>query len=398
MSQTILLYGATGFSGRLIAAVAASRWAESPGGFRLVLGGRDAAALRRLASEHEVEHRVFGLDDRPRVRGGLSGVDVLINAAGPFASTAERLVKTALEVGCHYVDINGEVDVYKRLDDCGRFAEQRQVTLVCGAGHMSATSDLLLDAALTHLRNKQVLELGAIRFALSRIIHFSRGSVASVWRSMREQVSVVRGRAVIDGGKRKLQPVLWHVPIGRLERTFDFGPRRDRETPRQDLRIASAVNLVDTLTARRQVMRHGASVQSIESYMETTAAGRIGYQLGALSAPLCAAPWLQILARSQIAMLPEGPTAAERERSPNTILIQIEDAIRTPVIDWRLQGPNTYDLTAQLVTAIAEKVATGPEYGWRTPVEVLGAVLSLKEPDQAGPLRRCRLDQRVTVE
>src|SRR5262245_9988175 len=117
MRQSILLYGATGFSGQLI--VAEAQRAGMGGGeatsqCRLVLAGRDGEALEELADAHRMEYRTFALtcDD---VRRGLRGVRVLINAAGPFAGTAERLLLAALAEGCHYVDINGEIDVYTRL-------------------------------------------------------------------------------------------------------------------------------------------------------------------------------------------------------------------------------------------------------------------------------------------
>ena len=398
MSHTILLYGATGFSGRLVAAAAARRWSTPGATCRLVLGARESAELEQLARRHAVDYRAFGLDDRSRVLRALRCVKVLINAAGPFAWTAERLAKAAIEAGCHYVDINGEVDVYKRLDDLGRFAGQRRIALVCSAGHMSTTSDVLLDTALRHLEDKGILELGVVRFAMSRITHVSRGSAGSALRSLREQVTVVREGDVSYEGEPRLQPVLWHVPVGALERTFDFGARGQREGRREpDLRIASAVNLVDTLTARVQSMRHGVRVHRIESYMEIGAAGRLGYQLGAFAAPLLSLPWVGALARAQIGLLPEGPTPQERTASPHVLLLEIEDAVRTLVIDWRLAGPNIYDVTAAAVPAIAERVAEGGLSGWCTPAEVLGPVIGLNRVEQGEPLQGCRLEQRVTV-
>ena len=60
----------------------------------MVLAGRDGERAREARrDEHGMEYRVFGLDDRDEVRRGLRDVDVVINAAGPFAWTAERLVK-----------------------------------------------------------------------------------------------------------------------------------------------------------------------------------------------------------------------------------------------------------------------------------------------------------------
>jgi len=220
MSQRILLYGATGFSGRLIADWALKR------GDALVLASRDARALRRQAAAVKMAHIAFGLDDRRRVLRVLEGFDVVINAAGPFNQTAERLAKAAIETSCSYVDINGEIDVYKTLDDLGDSAERRGVTLVCGAGHTATISDILLDSALTELPAD---DIGAVRIAVSRSLNLSRGSTLTMLRSIREQVTIVRAGIDPDSGARTKELRLTHVPVGRLERTFDFSMQHDSE-------------------------------------------------------------------------------------------------------------------------------------------------------------------------
>src|SRR3954471_14423263 len=142
MSCNILLYGATGYSGQLIAAEGrVMSDAQNGEKFQMILAARDAATLRDVAKRNSMPFRCFGLDDRAAVKRGLEGMDVVINAAGPFAFTAERLAKAALAVGCHYVDINGEVDVYRKLDDFARAAAQRKIAFVSGAGHTAASSD-----------------------------------------------------------------------------------------------------------------------------------------------------------------------------------------------------------------------------------------------------------------
>ncbi|MGH9676328.1 MAG: saccharopine dehydrogenase NADP-binding domain-containing protein, partial [Candidatus Acidiferrum sp.] len=143
MSYNILLYGATGYSGRLIAAegkaMGMSRQ-NARGDCGMILAARDGAPLRAVAEESGMEFRVFGLDGRDEVLRQLDGIDVVINAAGPFAFTAESLLKSALEKRCHYLDINGEVDVYRMLDDFGFIAAQREVAIVSGAGNYAAAS------------------------------------------------------------------------------------------------------------------------------------------------------------------------------------------------------------------------------------------------------------------
>lgn len=408
MSQTILLYGATGFSGRLIAAEGRQAGLAARDGAtdcRMILAARDGKSLAALGKQYGMEYRAFSLDHRDEVRRRLGGIDVVINAAGPFARTADRLAKDALAVGSHYVDINGEVDVYKALDDFGHYAEERQVAMVCSAGCMAAASDLLLAAALDHLRTgmdpKSYLELGAVRIAMSITMNPSRGTAATLWRSLREQVTVVRLRETDDGtGNVRREPTLWHEPVGKLERTFDFRDHSRKTTPRAerpktDLRITSAANVVDTLTARLTVARQRCSAKTIESYVEAGTAARIGYQVGSLLAPFAAIPVVDFLVRQQIELLPTGPTAQEIRDERQIVLLEVEDPFRTKVINWRWDIPNPYQFTAQVVVEIAKAIALGKFVGWLTP----GAILRLSKAQLTsteGALRGCRLDDRNT--
>src|ERR1700758_289894 len=106
--KRILLYGATGFSGGLIAKEAAHQ-RLSGANCEVVLASRDKWALAKIGEELELPWRAFSLDDQHQVSAAIDGFDVLINAAGPFDQTGERLVKSSIRAGCHYVDINGEV-------------------------------------------------------------------------------------------------------------------------------------------------------------------------------------------------------------------------------------------------------------------------------------------------
>ena len=190
----------------------------------MILAARDAHALREVATKNGMDYRVFGLDDSGEVVQRLAGVDVVLNAAGPFAFTAERLAGAAIRARCHYVDINGEIDVYRKLDDFAQKAANRRIALVSGAGAWAGTSDVLLSMALEKL--KGIERLGAIRIALSQILDFSRGSAASAARMLREQVLVVRARvvreskpSVIPEAEKPLRKMVYlHEPIGKPER------------------------------------------------------------------------------------------------------------------------------------------------------------------------------------
>jgi hypothetical protein len=243
-------------------------------------------------------------------------------------------------------------------------------------------------------------ELGAVRIAHTCTANLSRGSAETLWRSLREQVTVVRlAPSGGDGGDAEgpRRTVLWHEPVGRVERTFDF---RDAPAPadrkggarhRPSTRIASAANMVDTLTARQTVTRKGFVPHAIESYVEVGTLGRIGYQIGSLLSPVAALPFVDDLARLQASVLPDGPTARELQSEPATVVLEIEDTFRTRIVDWSWHTPNAYVFTARLATEIAIRTVTAERDGWLTPSEVLSpTVAELRSP--SGYLRGCRLE------
>src|SRR6478735_2219957 len=136
MPCTLVLYGATGYSGRLIAVELGKLCAAVPGAYRVVLAGRGATRLAELAERLGMAFSVFTLEDKVRVQRALADLQatVVINAAGPFAYTAACLVDAAIAAGCHYVDINGEADVYRTLDNSADAARGKKVALVPSAG------------------------------------------------------------------------------------------------------------------------------------------------------------------------------------------------------------------------------------------------------------------------
>lgn len=390
MFQQILLYGANGFSGRIVAEAAARKWKDEGSRFELLLGGRDAHALARMGRDLGVQTRVVSLDDEQGLDAalGASGMFAVINAAGPFEATAIPLVKAALRNKCHYVDINGEADVYKRLDDFGYIARQRGVALVGGAGHCATTSNVMLASALKQLAQDGIKEIGTVRIAYSHVKYVSRGSAQTAWRSIRERTMVVR--SVLkeqDKSKRGRQKQgmqsqaesereyqFEYEPCGKIEREFDFGDVSKQEEccgQRSPRRIAMLVNLLDLLTARITLARNEDILgHRIESFIEMPEGARIFVQLGAFSAPLYALPAWRRLVRAQVDMLPEGPDAQEREEDRHTVLLQIDDGAGRTLIDWRMETPDPYDFTADCVIGVVEGLGKKNPVGWCTPAEM----------------------------
>ena len=85
-----LLYGANGYTGELVARLAAAR------GHRPVLAGRRADAVCALADALRLERRLFALDDPARIDAALAGMAAVLFVFADRGFTPELQVDAAL--------------------------------------------------------------------------------------------------------------------------------------------------------------------------------------------------------------------------------------------------------------------------------------------------------------
>lgn len=142
-TKRIAVYGATGFTGRLIARELKGLDAD------FVVAGRDRGKLEGFSEElGGVPVAAVGLDDPEGLRTMLDGCSVVIGATGPFCLHAEPLVAAAAETGTHYLDTTGEQPFIRMVfEKYGRRAAETGAALVSGMGFDYAPGDMI--AALT---------------------------------------------------------------------------------------------------------------------------------------------------------------------------------------------------------------------------------------------------------
>ncbi len=102
-----LIYGANGYTGRLIARYGVER------GQRPILAGRNARPVEAMASMLGLRARVFDLGDPAALDRGLAGGRVVLHCAGPFAHTSRPMVDACLRNRVAYLDVTGEVPVFE---------------------------------------------------------------------------------------------------------------------------------------------------------------------------------------------------------------------------------------------------------------------------------------------
>jgi short subunit dehydrogenase-like uncharacterized protein len=137
MSTSFLLYGSTGFVGRVIAKLAVQS------GLTPILAGRNAVKLEAQATELGLEHRVFSLEDSASLDRVLKEVTVVLHCAGPYLYTYKPMMEGCLRTGTHYLDITGEIPVYEGLAVQDTNARAKEVMLLPGVGFDVVPTDCL---------------------------------------------------------------------------------------------------------------------------------------------------------------------------------------------------------------------------------------------------------------
>lgn len=127
-SDAWALFGATGVTGRMVLARALEQ------GLRPRLIGRDSPALRALAAEHGLACRIATLDRTDSLADAFAGLRLVLNAAGPYAQTAQPLIDATMAAGADYLDLDGELEPLARLLDQDAAARARGIALVGGGG------------------------------------------------------------------------------------------------------------------------------------------------------------------------------------------------------------------------------------------------------------------------
>jgi short subunit dehydrogenase-like uncharacterized protein len=308
-----MIYGATGYTGRLTARYAAAA------GLDPILGGRNTDRLTQLAGELGVDHRVFGLDDPASVDRALSDVAVLVNCAGPYQRTAAPFMAAAIRTGAHYLDMAAELDGYRLAEEVDAQARAAGVMLLPGSGGSVAMLGCLAGHACERVDDPR-----RIRIALHVSGSMSRGSAVSATDNLVTECLMRTGGTLTA---RSPDDVM----------AFDFGAG-DVE--------CTAATLPDLVTIWR-----ATHVPNIETYVHVSGDA---FPQGDLSA------------------LPDGPTEDHRRANRCQAAVAVEGD-GGAVVRSLLDTVNGYTFTP-LATVEAARRVLGGEYrpGFHTPAELFG--------------------------
>ena len=141
----VVLWGCTGFTGKLVAKYFASQVANRVPKLRWALAGRSKEKLQALVDDLDLPVPVLiaSANNQDEVNQVAASTKVLLSTAGPFAKYGTPVVEACVRSGCDYVDINGEVGWHKRMIDLyDEAARNAGVVLIPSSGFDSIPSDL----------------------------------------------------------------------------------------------------------------------------------------------------------------------------------------------------------------------------------------------------------------
>ncbi|PVH84481.1 NAD(P)-binding protein [Cadophora sp. DSE1049] len=311
----LIIYGATGYTGGLIAAYAKNL------GLNFAIAGRSENKVKDLASTLSVPFLIFNVDDRQLVDSALKGTKVLLNCSGPFLHTAEHLIDSCIRNGVHYLDISAELDSYLLAENRDEEAKKAGVMLMPGAGGSVAMFGSLASRVI-----RPGQKIKSIDIAIAVAGPMSRGSAISA------------SETSTGATLQRFAGELVNLEASDLVQfDFDIGRGPVDSFP---------VTLPDLITLWKST-----EVPNIRTFVHAPG----GFPTG------------------ELALLPDGPTLEERERNPYqvSIIATTEDGIIQRAV---LHTVNGYTFTTCASVEAARRIMDGETRGgFQTPASVFGA-------------------------
>ncbi|MBI5716913.1 MAG: saccharopine dehydrogenase NADP-binding domain-containing protein [Burkholderiales bacterium] len=330
-----LIYGATGYTGKLVARTARSQ------GLRPILAGRDAARTQAVAAGHGFEWRAFGLAEAAKLDAALNEVDAVLHLAGPFSATSRPMADACLRTGRHYLDITGEIDVFEALAARSTEAKARGVMLLPGAGFDVVPSDCLA----AHVK-RRLPDATRLFLAIGGLGRLSRGTAKTSVEGIALGTRARRGGRVVR---------LPDTPRA----SADFG---DGPVP------TVALSWGDIATAW-----HSTQIPDIDVHFQSSRQIEQMTKLGPLARFMLSTRLGQHIAKAAVDRQPEGPTDAERAADHAVLVAEASNA-KGDTVRSRLRTPEGYTLTAMTATEIVRRVLAGDfKPGFQTPSLAYGA-------------------------
>lgn len=316
-----LLYGATGYTGVLIAEEASRR------GLKPILAGRNQAKVSDLATRLGLPSRVFDCTDPLKISENLNDVALVLHCAGPFVETSRPMLEACLLAGAHYLDITGELEVVEAILSQSQRIQQAGIVAIPGVGFDVVPTDCLAAQVKRELPDAVELLIAIRTFGSA-----SPGTSKSIIEILKHGCKVRRN------GK------LQEAPLFSKSEKFSFSTRGTSP------RTAYLAPLADVSSAYYSTAIPNIECFSVMSDRDAKIRKGIRFIIPILTSTL-----IRRVLKNWIGRMAQGPNEADRSAENFEVAAKARNEKGTSV-EKVLSVPNGYSLTIDTALAAVQKV------------------------------------------
>lgn len=347
MSNNVLLYGANGYTAKLILAELLKSRIDP------ILAGRNETEIRMIAEENKLAYRIFSLTNHNEILKGLDDITILVNCAGPFSKTAGPLLKACLERRIHYIDITGEIAVFKLAHSYDEQAKEQGIIICPGLGF-----DVVPTDCLALLLKEQ---FGADANNLELAFHAQGG--ASKGTALTSFAGSGNGTKIRRDGK------IISAPFGKYQKDIKFPHKtlRVNSIPWGDVFTSYISTGIPNVTV--YIVMHPKTIKRMQRFQRLFFLGRIQ-------------PFKWFITKQIKKSIPQGggPNTEVRSKTFSYIWGNVSDT-QGKSLTYQLKTINGYDLTAIGTTLAVKKIESiKDKKGYFTPSLLFGSNFILEIP------------------
>jgi short subunit dehydrogenase-like uncharacterized protein len=353
VSRRIIVWGATGYTGGLVARQLAEQ--DVPD---VVLAGRNARRLDELAARLPGDQAVAVADsDRPQtVRTLVNGDDVVIATVGPFTRHGWPAAQACAESGATYLDSTGEPPFVKRVvDELGPVALERGAVLAPAFGYDFVPGQLAAVHALRTAQTATRVRVGYFTAGRGAGRMTSGGTQASIASILAEPSYAWRGGRLVR--ERSAARVRRFPASGGQLSAISVGGSEHLFLPRTFGQLSEVDVYLGWSAGRSRLVQGGSAVTGVLTRVPGV-------------------PWLIDRGTARwVRGSTGGPSESDRAKVATRVIAHAVADDGAVLARCELQGPNPYDLTASLLRLAAQRLRDGevkPEPGVVGPAGLLG--------------------------
>lgn len=342
-TNQLMIYGANGYTGKLIAKEAIEK------GYQPILAGRNQAAIEGLAKTLNLPSRIFSLNFESEVEKNLADIHLVIHCAGPFSATAKPMMMGCIKSKTHYTDITGEIAVFELAQSLNEQAKQAGIVLCPGVGFDVVPTDCLASLLKDKMPDATHLALG-----------FDSGS------SMSPGTAKTSIEGVASGGRVRRNGEITQVPLAYKERKIDFG--------------AGEKNAVTIPWGDVSTAYYSTGIPNIEVYIPMSPKGVKAMRKMNWFRWLVNLKFVQNKMKQQVGNKSKGPNESQREKLHTHLWGEVTNDAGEKIIA-RIETCNGYQLTYLAAVKIAKYLIDNDvEGGAYTPSKLINNQLIFQIP------------------